>query len=231
MRVGHARRALADAREEANPHLRRLDDALAHRDELLARREALEAQTAEAAGRQGELVELQEHFGKRGVQNMLYTLALAQLESSAAVYADELSGGRLQLRLSFDDALRSVRKRVAVCRADGSIVERSVSQLSGGEWRRIALALSLAFADFSRARLGIGCNLVVFDEVMQHMDIDGQAAMARVLKGIDAQTSIVIAHGLASEALYGDFEAIDVVERAGDTSHVHVHVQPDAATH
>lgn len=143
-------------------------------------------------------------------------------QGAAASYAGELSGGRLRLRLTFDDQLRSIRKRVHVRRADGSLAERSISQLSGGEWRRIALALSLAFADFSRARLGLSCNLLVLDEVMQHMDVEGQAAMARVLRGLDVESTIVIAHGLASDALYGDFETVDVVERWGDARRVRV---------
>ena len=105
-------------------------------------------------------------------------------------------------------------------RADGSLAERSISQLSGGEWRRVGLALSLAFADFSQQRLGFSCNVLVLDEVMQHMDVDGQAAMARVLKALQVETTIVIAHGLASDALYGDFETVDVVERLGDSSRV-----------
>ena len=58
---------------------------------------------------------------------------------------------------------------------------------------------------------------------MQHLDVDGQAAMARVLKRMNsAETTIVIAHGLASDALYGEFEAIDVVEKRGDVSEVRV---------
>ena len=40
-----------------------------------------------------------------------------------------------------------------------------------------------------------------------------QAAMARVLRELGAETTLVIAHGLASDALYGDFDAIDVVEK------------------
>jgi broad specificity phosphatase PhoE len=52
------------------------------------------------------------------------------------------------------------------------------------------------------------------------MDVDGQAAMARVLRAIRAETTIVVAHGLSSDALYGDFEAVDVVEKVGDTSRV-----------
>ena len=98
-------------------------------------------------------------------------------------------------------------------RADGTDSVRSVSQLSGGEWRRLGFALSLAFADFSRARLGLSCSYVVFDEAMQHMDADGQAAMATLLQGLEYDTAVVIAHGLASDELYGAFDAIDVVEK------------------
>ena len=221
--IAHVRAAVQAAASEQNPHALRRSDALRSRAEAADRLADLKRQEVEAVAEGGRLAELQEHFGKRGVQNLLYTLALAQIESSAALYAAELSEGRLQLRLAFDDALRSVRKRVCVRKADGSRVERSIGQLSGGEWRRVGLALSLAFADFSRQRLGLSCNVLVLDEVMQHMDIDGQAAMARVLKALNSETTIVIAHGLASDALYGDFEAVDIVEKGlGDASRVRV---------
>lgn len=42
---------------------------------------------------------------------------------------------------------------------------RSVKQLSGGERRRIALGLALAFGDLAAARGRLQCNLMVLDEV------------------------------------------------------------------
>ena len=224
LRETHARAALAAIEVESNPHELRLTDAQAQRDALVARRGAIEAEAAEAASIAAVHNELTEHFGKRGVQNMLYTLALSQLEASAGVYAGELSDGRLQLRLDFDEQLKSIRKSVRLRRSDGSLAARSISQLSGGEWRRVALALSLAFADLARMRTGVSCNVLVLDEVMQQMDIAGQSAMARVIKALGVETTIVIAHGLASDELYGDFDQIDVVERAGDTSIVRTSV-------
>ncbi|EOD05356.1 hypothetical protein EMIHUDRAFT_199030 [Emiliania huxleyi CCMP1516] len=164
--------------------------------------------------------ELAEHLGKRGVQNMLYGLAIGQLQRSAARYSGMLSGGAMRLELGFDAKRGAIRKQVVLTRADGSETSRSVSQLSGGEWRRLALALSLAFADFSRGRLGLSCSYVVFDEVMQHMDAEGQAAMAHLLRSLPYDTAVVIAHGLASDSLYGAFDAIDVVEKVGDSSSV-----------
>lgn len=47
----------------------------------------------------------------------------------------------------------------------GPLRERSLQQLSGGERRRAALALSLGFADLVRARGRLACNLLVLDEV------------------------------------------------------------------
>ena len=65
-----------------------------------------------------------------------------------------LTGGRLQLKLAFDEQQKSIRK-VVLARSgadDGSVVERQISQLSGGEWRRLGLALSLGFAELATAR-------------------------------------------------------------------------------
>ena len=213
LELSHGRAALDAIVAEANPVAAQLEGELAQCEALAAQSAALEAEAAAADASTALFGELVEHFGKRGVQNLLYTLALSQLEAAAAVYTGELSSGRLQLRLAFDEQLRSVRKHVRVRRPDGSFAERSIAQLSGGEWRRVGLGLSLAFADFAKQRSGLSCNLLVLDEVMQHMDVDGQAAMARVLRGLGVETTVVIAHGLASDALYGDFDAMDVVWR------------------
>jgi DNA repair exonuclease SbcCD ATPase subunit len=42
---------------------------------------------------------------------------------------------------------------------------RMLSQLSGGERRRVALALCLAFADLVRQYGRLSCNVLVLDEV------------------------------------------------------------------
>jgi len=47
---------------------------------------------------------------------------------------------------------------------DGSLVERSVRQLSGGERRRLALALALGFAGLTASRGNLRCNVIVLDE-------------------------------------------------------------------
>ena len=43
--------------------------------------------------------------------------------------------------------------------------ERSLRQLSGGERRRVGLALALGFSELIAARGRLRCNLIVLDEV------------------------------------------------------------------
>ena len=42
--------------------------------------------------------------------------------------------------------------------------------------------------------------------------------MALLLKSLSFDTAIVVAHGLASDSLYGVFDQIDVVEKIDDSS-------------
>ncbi len=48
---------------------------------------------------------------------------------------------------------------------EGELKERSLRQLSGGERRRVALALALGFAQLVSARGRLRCNMLVLDEV------------------------------------------------------------------
>lgn len=48
---------------------------------------------------------------------------------------------------------------------DGSWQTRALTQLSGGERRRVALALSLGYAALARSRGRMRANLLVLDEV------------------------------------------------------------------
>ena len=224
-RAARALAAVASLRAETNPSALLLADMDARRTEASARRTALEAERKRAERAQRTMGELGEHFGKRGVQNLLYELAIDQLQLSAARYSGLLSAGTLQLALAFDAKRGAIQKSVRLVRPGGDERVRSVSQLSGGEWRRLAFALSLAFADFARARLGLSCGYLVFDEVMQHMDARGQAAMAELLRCVPCETAVVITHGLASDALYGAFDSVDLVEKADDSSRVRRNVE------
>ena len=68
--------------------------------------------------------------------------------------------------------------------ADGKYRERGLSQLSGGQWRRVSMALDLAFAEIIRRKGSLRCNLIVMDEVLTHLDSSGREAVGSVLRSM-----------------------------------------------
>lgn len=92
-------------------------------------------------------------------------------------YLNALSDGALQLRLSMDGD--RVVKRASARAADGGFRDRSLSQLSGGQWRRASLSLELAFVELARQRGRFSCNLLVLDEVLSQLDSCGRERVSR----------------------------------------------------
>ncbi|KAG5184331.1 hypothetical protein JKP88DRAFT_262844 [Tribonema minus] len=122
---------------------------------------------------------------RRAPQNFVFREGVEQLEAFAACFLDALSDGGLQLSLNLDG--ERVIKRAEVIGSDGQRRERSLSQLSGGQWRRVSLSLELAFAELARQRCGLACNVVVLDEVLSQLDANGRARVAQLLRHLSAE--------------------------------------------
>lgn len=79
----------------------------------------------------------------------------------------------------------------------GNEVERSVRQLSGGEQRRVALALALAFSELASARGCFTCNVLVLDEAGATCEApclimpSSHAQLFRKVEGIDSRRCMV----------------------------------------
>jgi DNA repair exonuclease SbcCD ATPase subunit len=117
------------------------------------------------------MTNLADIFGARGVQTFVLQNAIEALQSIAHTYLDELSDGSQRLELSLEASDRISRKAM-IRSPDGVFVERPLSSLSGGHWRRCSLALSLGFADLA-ARRG---RLKTFWTNLLHILTDPDAA-------------------------------------------------------
>ena len=105
-------------------------------------------------------------------------------------------------------AAEKIEKVIFAQSHDGERVQRSLRQLSGGERRRAALALALAHADLASARSGVGCDLLVLDEVLQHLDGEGIARVGALLRSLPKGTVL-----LTSQADSATSHLFDVVDR------------------
>ena len=153
-----------------------------------------------------------------------------QLSSLTASHLEVLSGGRLRLVMSVDGGSLRISKAAWVRDAGGAFRERTLGQLSGGQWRRCALALNLAFVDLARRRGAFRGSALVLDEPITHLDGAGREAVAARLRELCARPGaargpadkvdslFVVLQDTAAEDFGEAFDACDVVSRRGDAS-------------
>ena len=180
-----------------------------------------------------------ESFGGRGVQTFLLQNTVHALQLAAQSYLDELSDGSLRLELLLEDGDRILRS-ASVLKTDGSWTTRPLSSLSGGQWRRCSLAMSLGFSDLVARRGRLCSSLLVLDEPLTHLDSAGRDNVGKMLRkiicqnqanepslddqkrigGLSVSTILIILQDLVAEELSESFDSIDEVVKYRGNSKV-----------
>jgi DNA repair exonuclease SbcCD ATPase subunit len=181
--------------------------------------------------------ELSDSFGPRGVQTFVLQNVVEVLQTISQTYLDDLSDGSQRLVLSLDAGDR-ISRTASVRGADGEFKERPLSTLSGGQWRRCSLALTLGFAELLARRGKMRPSICILDEPLTHLDRSGRTKVGEVMRkmlypqddsvgiglggGLGISTIIVILQDLAAEELEEAFDKIDEVVKYGGHSIVKV---------
>ncbi|GBG88087.1 hypothetical protein CBR_g46458 [Chara braunii] len=183
------------------------------------RRKCLEVAEEEA----GWLRELDTACGLTGIQSYVLEGALAELQHRVTGYLEALSGGTLGLSLSATrqakttkNSVERIDKTAYVRQSDGTVLARPLRQLSGGERRRQILAMALGYADFASERTGVHSDLIVLDEVLQHLDMEGRDRVISLLRAMDKGTVLVVSQAFSDVA--EAFDMIDWVIKRRDTA-------------
>ncbi|CEF99525.1 P-loop containing nucleoside triphosphate hydrolase [Ostreococcus tauri] len=115
-------------------------------------------------------------------------------------------------------AAERIERVIHARRHDGVMVPRSLRQLSGGERRRAALALALAYADLASERCGVACDTLVLDEVVQHLDAEGISRVTSLLRALPKKTVLLTSQADSSTAHL--FDVVDKVVKGVQGSSV-----------
>ena len=192
--------------------------------------ESLRNESAQAKQNSKIYSQLASIFGPTGVQSFVLKDAINSLELCSQTYLDELSDKSQRLELILDSSDRITR--IASIRAsNGTFKERPLSSLSGGQWRRCSLALSLGFSELVARRGGFRPSLLVLDEPLTHLDARGREQVGKLLRrlvrqdegtlGLRFSTILVILQDLAAEELGEEsFDFIDEVTKSDGRSSV-----------
>lgn len=166
--------SLGKAEEEQirlKERLKNHEEVLWHvREEIATSERRVEEQRKEVSWLQGErdVFRFLESALQKDLQSAEMRNTLEILSRIAQKYLDMLSHGQLRILLSMEND--KIVRKVAEALPDGRHVSLSLASLSGGQWRRCALAFGLAFTELAAHAGKIRTSLVVFDEPMVHLD-------------------------------------------------------------
>ena len=148
-------------------------------------------------------------FSEKGLIRYIIRNILDYFNLRSNEYASILTGG--QFSLEFNDELSETIRN--------NNVETKYISLSGGEKRKVNLAIMLALQDLSSKISRTDCNLLFFDEVCDNIDNPGILAVNNLLRTLESQNPekkvLVITHNNYLQELLGDTNAITVRKHKG----------------
>eukprot|EP00887_Chlorella_sp_A99_P004143 scaffold23.g4143.t1 len=192
---------------QPNPHQGAIDVLARQAAEEQAGVAAREAQHTQLEAEHEEWKQVDAAFRPTGIVNCVLEGVLGDLQEVAGRHLAALTSGlTLALRpcrpkKSDPDAVEKV-VHVRQPGTAGEYRQRSVRQLSGGERRRVALALALGFSELAARRGRLRSNMLILDE---HLDSEGCLRVAALLKSLPYSTVLA-------------FDAVDVVVKRGGGS-------------
>lgn len=181
--------ALTSALAQAKRDAARVQDADAALAARTAEHAAAAALAADAESAHATAAAVAAVFGLGGVRAHLLHAALAGVTSVANAWLDRLAPGRvLRIELSAgDDAKSSIALAV-----HGAGNGHGYPNASGGERRRIDIAIMLALAEVSASAHGAKPGTLFLDEVFDALDADGVDALVDVLADLSTDRAVVV---------------------------------------
>ena len=192
----------------------RLQTRRAERDQLLARRGAVEGALERCRGLKAQRKELRaklataeqeswiyarldEAFGKDGIQALIIEGAIPEIESEANALLGRLTDNRIQVSLESLKDLKSgaTRETLDIKIAD-ELGERAYDLYSGGEAFRTNFALRVALSKVLARRSGTRLRTLIIDEGFGTQDGKGLESMVEAIQEIsrDFDKILVVTH-------------------------------------
>lgn len=194
---------LTSEREEVNKNIEQLRES---EEPLRERKEQLEQAVV--------------MFSNKGIRSVVLDTVTPFLNTQANKYLSTLSGGVLSVLFTTQEETQSGS---VVDKFDISITNNgevcSYKENSGGERRRIDLAISFAIQDLLQSKAEVKTNIAVYDECFDGLDEIGSENVIEILKEREKEigTIFVITHNAVLKPL---FENTMTVVKDGEFSRI-----------
>lgn len=158
-------------------------------------------------------------FGDAGIKSFVFDLICASLTEKTNRFLNVLTSGSVVVSFDTQKKLKSGEFREKFDCVVSSKGERvPYEAYSGGEKRKISLAVDMALATIMSEHYGSKFSLVVFDEQDRFMDKQGRENFMEMLKSVAKDRAVyVVAHDAEFKGL---FDNVLTVEKRGGISRV-----------
>lgn len=164
--------------------------------------------------------ELQEAFGKNGIQAMLIETAIPDIEEEANRLLARMTAGRMQVRF---ETQRDTKKGDTVETLDIHIADelgtRSYETYSGGERYRVNFAIRIALSKLLARRAGARLEMLVIDEGFGTQDAQGRDGILDAINAIRGDFGCILVITHISE-LRDAFSTRIEVKKSGEGSEI-----------
>ena len=175
--------------------------------------DTLKNKLKESEGGREYLLEIKKIFSPTGVRAYVFDGIIRDLNDRISKYLESLSDGAIHFSFDSDD---SKGKFTESCEYMGT--KRSIGALSGGEFRRLSLAIDLALADVVCSRISVYPNILFLDEAFEGLDATGREIVMDMLSDMINTKEAIYVVDHATELKTAFSNTFNLVKKNGKTS-------------
>ena len=189
-------------------NIQRAETYLAEVDKSIADNNA---QLIELTEKKRYLLEIKKIFSPTGIKAYIFNGIIAQLNQSIDQHLNRLTNGEIYFKIVLDE---QKGKYIDTLECQGK--PRSVASLSGGEHRKLSLAVDLALSDVICSRVNYVPNILFLDEAFNGLDASSKEIIMEVLTEMSKNKNIfVIDH--SSEFKSQFTQVVKLIKQGGIT--------------
>jgi len=184
---------IAEERKRENVYLKQYNDAVTMSANIRDKLTEVETKLATVDADVPYYLFWQKAFGDKGVKSFIFDSICGTLTSKANRFINFLTNGSISISFDTQSELKdgSIREKFECCIVkDGRKV--AYRRYSGGEKRRVSLAVDMALSEIMSEFYGTKFNLLVLDEQSNYIDTEGKTEYFNLAKELSKDKCVII---------------------------------------
>ena len=190
-------KSLQDLRDSKNPYESMIESYNVEREKLIQESKSLEEKLNFEKAEESRIQFWTQGFSNHGIKSFIIDNVVPFLNRRLNKYLSKLTSGQIEAIFSTRKVLKSGEEKekfsMSLINKNGG---STYSANSGGEKKRIDLAINLAMQDLVSSRSSKKLNLALFDETFDSLDENGIDGVVSLLQELahDKSTILIISH-------------------------------------